>query len=106
MKKLVLASFLTVSLGSVAAFADAFSGYISDAHCGAKHSSVSAANTKCVVDMCIKGGSAPVLVSDGKVIKFDDDSATKAKAFAGQMVKIDGSMDGDVLKVTSIDKAE
>ncbi|HMF74878.1 MAG TPA: hypothetical protein VK604_04380 [Bryobacteraceae bacterium] len=106
MKKLVLASFLTVSVASVAAFADSFSGYISDAHCGVKHNTVSAANTKCVADMCIKGGAAPVLVSDGKVIKFDAGSADKAKAFAGQNVKIDGTLDGDALKITSIDKAE
>jgi hypothetical protein len=106
MKKFVLASILTVSLGSVAAFADSFSGYVSDAHCGAKHATVSDANTKCVVDMCIKGGSAPVLVSDGKVIKFDDESAAKAKAFAAQNVKIDGTLAGGVLKITSIDKAE
>ncbi|HEY1947839.1 MAG TPA: hypothetical protein VGG97_12575 [Bryobacteraceae bacterium] len=106
MKKLVLASFLAVSLGSVAAFAESFSGYISDAHCGAKHATVSAANTKCVADTCIKGGAAPVLVSDGKVIKFDDASAAKAKAFAAENVKIDGTLDGGVLKITSIDKAE
>jgi hypothetical protein len=105
MKKLVFVSFLTVSAGSVLAFGEAMTGYISDAHCGAAHSSVTAANTKCV-DGCMKKGGDPVLVSDGKVIKFDADSATKAKAFAGQSVKIDGTMDGDVLKITSIDKAE
>jgi hypothetical protein len=104
MKKLVLASFMTVSLGSVAAFADSFSGYISDAHCGAKHATVSAANTKCVTEMC--KSAAPVLVSDGKVIKFDDDSAAKAKTFAAQNVKIDGTLKDGVLTITSIDKAE
>jgi hypothetical protein len=55
--------------------------------------------------MCIKGGADPVLVQSGKVIKFDADSKEKAKVFAGQEVKIDGTMDGDTLKVTSIDKA-
>jgi hypothetical protein len=39
-------------------------------------------------------------------MKFDADSKEKAKAFAGQSVKIDGTMDGDVVKITSIDKAE
>jgi hypothetical protein len=105
MKKFVLATFLVASVGSVAAVADSMTGYISEAGCGAKHSAVSAANTKCV-DACIKKGSDPVLVSDGKVIKFDADSKEKAKAFAGQSVKIDGTMDGDVVKITSIDKAE
>ena len=105
MKKFVLATFLVASVGSVAALADQITGYVSEAGCGAKHSTVSAANTKCV-EGCIKKGSDPVLVSEGKVIKFDADSKEKAKAFAGQNVKIDGTMDGDVVKINSIDKAE
>ena len=105
MKKLVLATFLAASVGSVAALADQITGYVSEAGCGAKHSTVSAANTKCV-EGCIKKGSDPVLVSEGKVMKFDSDSKEKAKAYAGQNVKIDGTMDGDVVKITSIDKAE
>jgi len=105
MKKFVLATFLVASVGSVAAVADSMTGYISEAGCGAKHSTVSAKNTACV-EKCIKGGADPVLVSDGKVMKFDADSKEKAKAFAGQSVKIDGTMDGDVVKITSIDKAE
>ncbi|HEY7305641.1 MAG TPA: hypothetical protein VH601_16065 [Bryobacteraceae bacterium] len=106
MKKLLTASFLSLSLCSVGAFAAEMTGYISDAHCGAKHSSPSAANTKCVKDMCIKGGADPVLVSEGKVMKFDDESKEKAKEFAGDNVKIDGTMDGDTIKVSSIQKAE
>jgi hypothetical protein len=105
MKKFVLATFLVASVGSVAAVADQMTGYISESGCGAKHSAVSAANTKCV-EACIKKGSDPVLVSEGKVMKFDADSKEKAKAFAGQSVKIDGTMDGDLVKITSIDKAE
>jgi hypothetical protein len=105
MKKLVLASFLTVSLCSVGAFAEEMTGYISDAHCGANHNSVSTANTKCI-QTCLKKGSDPVLVSNGKVMKFDSDSAQKAKAYAGENVKIDGTMDGDQIKINSISKAE
>ncbi|HEY3456146.1 MAG TPA: hypothetical protein VGK64_16330 [Bryobacteraceae bacterium] len=105
MKKFVLATFLVASVGSVAALADQITGYVSEAGCGAKHSTVSAANTKCI-EGCLKKGSDPVLVSEGKVMKFDADSKEKAKAFAGQNVKIDGTMDGDVVKVNSIDKAE
>jgi hypothetical protein len=106
MKKLSLACFATVSMFSFAAAADQMTGYVSDAHCGAKHSSVSAANTKCVKDMCINGGADPVLVSDGKVTKFDDASKEKAKAFAGKNVTIDGTVEGDTLKISSIDEAK
>jgi hypothetical protein len=104
-KKFVFGTFLAVSLCSVMAFADEWTGYVSDAHCGAKHDKVSDANTKCVVDMCIKGGADPVFVYQGKVLKFDADSMDKAKALAGQEVKINGTLDGDTVKVTSIEKA-
>ncbi len=105
MKKLVMASFLAVSLCSVGAFAEEMTGYVSDANCGAKHSSPSEANTKCL-EACMKKGADPVLVSNGKVMKFDDASKEKAKAFAGDNVKIDGTMAGDTITIASIEKAE
>lgn len=105
MKKLLFASVLTASLCSFAASAEEITGYISDAHCGKAHSSPSAKNTACVKDMCLAKGSDPVLVSNGKVMKFDADSKEKAKALAGENVKIDGTMAGDTIKVNSIEKA-
>ncbi len=86
MKKLVIASLFVASLGSAAAMAEELTGYISDSHCGAKHHEVSEANTKCVTG-CLKGGD-PVLVVGDKVMKFDADSAAKAKEFGGQNVKM------------------
>jgi hypothetical protein len=105
MKKLLFTSFATISLCSFAAYADQMNGYVSDAHCGAAHNSVSEANTKCI-EACLKKGSDPVLVSDGKVMKFTPESAAKARSFAGQQVTIDGSMEGDLVKINSIGKAE
>jgi hypothetical protein len=52
--------------------------------------------------MCIKGGADPVFVHEGKVLKFDADSKEKAKSFAGKEVKIDGSLSGDTVTITSI----
>lgn len=106
MKKLALGCFLTVSAFSFVASADQITGYVSDAHCGAKHHAVSAANTKCVKDMCINGGADPVLVSEGKVMKFDDASKDKAKAFAAKNVTIDGSVEGDTVKINTIDESK
>ncbi len=102
MKKFVLGTLATLSFCSVMAFADDWTGYISDSHCGAKHDKVSDANTKCVSDMCIKGGADPVFVHEGKVLKFDADSKDKAKAFAGKEVKISGSLSGDTVTISSI----
>jgi|ERR1700761_9180773 len=105
MKKLVLASIISASLCSFGAFADEMTGYISESHCGAAHSSPSAANTACV-KKCLNGGSDPVLVSNGKVIKIDAASKDKAVAHAGENVTVNGSMDGDTLKIDSIEKAK
>jgi hypothetical protein len=94
-----------LAFGSFAASAEQMTGYISEAHCGAKHSTVSEANSKCISG-CLKGGSDPVLVSDGKVMKFDAESVAKAKPHAGEMVKIDGKMEGDSIKIDSIETAK
>jgi len=104
MKKLIFSSVLTLSLCSFGAFADNLTGYVSDAHCADKHSSPSAANTKCI-QTCLKGGSDPVLVSEGKVYKFDAASKDKAAALAGENVKVDGTVSGDTVTVSTIEKA-
>ena len=105
MKKLFLASVLAASLCSFAASAEEINGYVSDSHCGKGHSSPSEKNTACV-KKCLGGGSDPVLVSDGKVMKFDADSKDKAKELAGENVKIDGTLNGDVISVHAIEKAQ
>jgi hypothetical protein len=105
MKNLLLCTTLALALAPAALLADEMTGYISDAHCGAAHNKVSDANTQCI-NGCLKKGSDPVLVSKGQVMKFDAESKDKAKAFAGQEVKIDGSMNGDMVKINSIQKAE
>ncbi len=102
MKKLIFGSVLALSLGSFAAFADNLTGYVSESHCAAKHDAPSAANTKCI-QTCLKGGSDPVLVSNGKVYKFDAASRDKAVAHAGENVKIDGTLSGDTVTISSIE---
>ena len=105
MKKFLFASVLAVSFGSWAAFADDITGYVSESHCGAAHNAPSAANTACI-RKCLKSGSDPVLVSNGKVMQFDGASKEKAKAHAGENVRIDGAMNGDVVQITTIARAQ
>ena len=105
MKKLFFASVLTASLCSFAVSAEEMTGYISDAHCGKAHNSPSEKNTACITK-CLGSGSDPVLVSNGKVMKFDADSKDKAKELAGDNVKIDGTVNGDTISVHSIEKAQ
>ena len=105
MKNLVFASIMAISLGSFAAFADDIAGYVSESHCAAAHNAPSAANTACI-RKCLKSGSDPVLVSNGKVMQFDGASKEKAKAHAGENVRIDGAMNGDVVQITTIARAQ
>ncbi|HSY72375.1 MAG TPA: DUF5818 domain-containing protein [Alloacidobacterium sp.] len=80
--------------------ASTMNGFISDEHCGASHSSPSADATKCVKG-CMKGGSAAVLVSDGKVYKLKGADAA-VKGLAGENVTVTGTVDGDTITVTSV----
>ena len=105
MKNLLFATLLGASLCCAGAFADEMTGYISESHCAAMHNTPNAANTTCI-KKCLNGGSDPVLVSNGKVIKIDPASKDKAVAHAGENVTINGTMDGDNLKIDSIQAAK
>lgn len=105
MKKLILASAVLGTLCSFAVFADEITGYVSESHCGAAHNAPSAANTACI-KKCLNGGTDPVLVANGKVMQFDSDSKAKAKAYAGDNVKIDGTTNNGVVTINTIDKAQ
>ena len=104
MKKLILGSMLVAAVGSFSAFADEWTGYVSDAHCGAAHDKVSAANTACI-KKCLGKGSDPVFVYQGKVLKFDPANKDMAEAHAGQMVTVNGTLNGDTVNATSIEPA-
>jgi Protein of unknown function (DUF5818) len=75
-------------------------GFVSDSHCGATHSSPSAAASKCIKG-CMKGGSEAVVVSDGKVYHLKGKTPQVAK-YAGQNVTVTGTVDGDTLTVDSV----
>ena len=104
MKRVAASLILFASIGAMA-FGEDITGYVSESHCGVKHDSVSEANSKCI-EGCLKKGSDPVLVKDGKVMTFDAASKDKAKTFAGKNVKIDGSVQDSVVTISSISKSE
>lgn len=72
---------------------------VSDSHCGAKHSSPSAAAATCV-ENCVKGGAKYVLVSHGKVYQLDDQD--KFKGMGGTAVRVTGTLNGDTITVASV----
>ena len=97
MKKIGLACVLVLSLFAVTSFAAEMTGYISDSKCGAKGEKD--AHADCAVK-CVKGGAAPVFVSDGKVYKIDD--AAKVQDHVGHKVTITGEVKGDTIQVQDV----
>jgi hypothetical protein len=88
---------LVLSLFAVTSFAAEMTGYISDSKCGAKGEKD--AHADCAVK-CVKGGAAPVFVSDGKVYKIDD--AAKVQDHIGHKVTITGEVKGDTIQVQEV----
>jgi hypothetical protein len=95
-KKVVLA-IVALSLLSLTAMAGEFTGYISDSKCGAK--GAKDAHADCAKG-CVKGGAAPVFVTDGKVYKIDD--ASKVADHIGHKVTITGELKGDTVQIESV----
>lgn len=98
MKKIAAAG-LFLSLFTVGAFAESWSGVISDEHCGAKHTALSADDKACI-QKCVQGGSPAVFVVGDKVFKIDNQEAV-AKHI-GHKVNITGSLKGDTVHVDSL----
>lgn len=96
MRKL-LAAFTFCAASAMAA---SMTGYISDAHCGAKHTA-DKPNAACV-KKCVEGGADAVFVSEGKVYKIAGDSKEKASAHLGEKVTVDGNVEGDTVTIESI----
>lgn len=107
MKKVVylaLAVFLCASLSLAVpkkAGPKTFLGNISDSMCGLKHMMPGESDKDCTLE-CVKAGSKYVLADPaaGKVYQLSDQK--KPEAFAGQKVKVTGTLKGDAITVTSI----
>ncbi|HKW88446.1 MAG TPA: DUF5818 domain-containing protein [Candidatus Acidoferrales bacterium] len=82
----------------------AFYGKISDDMCGLSHT-MGGSDADCTKS-CVKTGSKYVLADEKnqKVYKLSDQQ--KPSAFAGQDVKVVGTLDGDMITVTSVEAAQ
>lgn len=98
----VVSLFAFVALAPLAASADTWTGWITDASCGAK--GANAEHKDCAL-RCHEGGSPLVLYvpATKKIIKLSDQAA--AKANVGVEVKVTGTLEGDAIKVEKIEKA-
>ena len=100
--------WMALSIGSlfaVGALAETLSGTISDANCGAKHAAGAASDISCV-ERCVKRGTAPVLVSDGKVYQIAVESRDKVASVLGQKVTVNGKIDKDTVTIESVEAAK
>jgi len=105
MKRILLLS-AALSMLSIGAFAETWSGTLVDVMCKGKD--LAGHTTKCDVS-CAKSGYGLVL-ADGKFVKFDEAGNAKALATLKSTskekdlkAKVSGTMDGDTVMVSSIE---
>ena len=100
---LFLAAGMSIAAPKDAGKGKAFVGEISDKMCGAKHMMEGGAK-ECTLK-CVDSGSKFVLATPkGKIYDLSDQD--KPKEFAGQKVKVTGTLDGDTIQVTTIEAAK
>ncbi len=82
-----------------------FVGNVSDSMCGLKHMMAGKSDKECTLE-CVKNGSKLALAdtASGKVYELSDQ--VKAKDFAGQKVKVTGTLKGKTIEVASIEAAQ
>jgi len=92
-------------VGTARAATRTFVGNISDSMCGLKHMMPGQSDKDCTLE-CVKAGSKFVLadVANGKVYQLSDQK--KPAEFAGQKVKVTGTLKGDTINVTAIGPAK
>lgn len=105
MRKFAFTMALGLSLCGVSAFAEEWTGYISDAKCAKAHTDGSEKAMKCVA-ACVKGGVAPVFIVDDKIIKIDKDSQSKVMEHLGHKVTVTGDLKDDTVTIASVKMAE
>ena len=93
----LFASALTVFAGD-----GSWTGYIADSKCGAQAANDGA--RECTIK-CVKAGSKYVFVNDGDKKIYAIDNQDKVAEHAGHHVTVKGSVDGETLKLTSIEMA-
>ena len=99
MTKKILATAALFLTFSASAFAETWSGTISDSMCAAKHEKATKEDMECA-QKCVKGGSPAVFVSDGKVYKIDNQASVKDHI--GHKVTITGTMTGDSIHIDDV----
>ena len=99
MKKYMLLAAFFFTLAVYAADKGTWTGFISDAHCGAKGNNEGHA---ACAKKCVKDGAAPVFVVGDKVYTISDPK--KVDKYIGDKVTITGTINGDAIEIEKISK--
>jgi hypothetical protein len=97
-------SLCSVVLAAAPLAAAEWTGWISDASCGASNANGEKASRDCA-ERCIKEGAAPVLVTDGDGKVFKLNGKVDLKTHLKHKVKVSGDLSGETVTVKSIAKA-
>jgi hypothetical protein len=106
MKNKTIASLALLAFTASLAFAadSTMTGYISDSHCGAK--GAREGHEQCAVKCVSDRGGKYVFVNDADHKVYAIDSQDKVAPHAGHHVTVKGTVDGDNLKLASVDMAK
>lgn len=100
LKSTLFTLIATAALTSTALAAQSFDGVVTDSMCGLKHMMPGKSDAQCIQE-CVKAGSKYVLVVGAKTYTLGA-KPEKLAPFAGQHVRVDGSLQGTTLNVQSI----
>ncbi len=100
MKRLLALSAIALPLLTGTAFAESFTGVVSDAMCAKNPTKASSPDHAACAKKCIDGGSPAVLIVEGKVYPVSNPDTLKA--FAGKSVTVDGTLADGTLTVNSV----
>jgi hypothetical protein len=100
MKRIAVLATLALTLTAGSAFAESYTGWVSDAMCAKNPAKVSSADHADCAKKCIEGGSPAVLVVDGKVYQVSNPDTLKE--YAGKNITVDATLDNGTLTVKSV----
>lgn len=104
-KKLLMLVITLLAFGCLAWAAgkgEAWTGTVSDEHCGLKHATASEGAAACV-EKCVSGGAKYTLVSGGKVYQVEPQD--KFKGMGGKSVKVSGHKKAMTITAESVEAA-
>ncbi len=109
--RLLLSFAATLAFGAMGLIGadQSWTGQISDSMCGASHPAGEHGGKPMTAKQCtlgcVKKGAKYVFVSEGKVYNIANQNAKGLDKFAGDNVKVTGTMSGDTITVAKIAKA-